>query len=566
VPIRDRLLNIGRRAANTVLDRVESRFVVQSGPSIASPASATSEIVKAQERMPELGTDEDPKSLFVDPYAMLEQMGFREKPNNITFQTIKLMRFRLPIASAIIQRRLAQLSAFTQPQSDQFSMGFTHKLRDPKAKVTRGAQKHIDKMDRAMLETGFVSNHRGRANFETFTRKYMADSLTYDAGAIETVPNRKGLPAEWYAVDASTMRIADTGKTYPDDSDTESPKYVQIYDNVVIEQFTESELAYGVRNPSTDIRSYGYGVSELELGVSVVTSLLWGLEYNQSIFHQGTLQKGLLNLKGTLNQVQLKAFRRMWYQLVSGVSNAHRLPILNAQDGVEWVPLQNSNKDMEYNAYIDFMLKVFCSLYLMDPIEINFKYGPSEGRSMFEGANKARLVESKDVGLKPLLRFYANELNRAIVWPIDPDFSLGFMGLNASTPDELAKLNQQRVTTTHTINEIRQEQGLEAREDGDVILNAVWLQAKQAEQQAAMMQQQGGTPGGMPGQPGQPGPTGPGPGSPTPPNQEEDTPGGPAKAPGERPVDEEMMATVLDEFAEAEGPEEAMKSLIRFSV
>lgn len=517
--IRDRIRGLGRQVAERALDRageLVDRYLpgepVQTEPPPQPPPDqyvshipATElnerhlallqeeEIAKAVRQMlPEIQEEaQDPKSLFWDPFALVEQLGFREKPTAITYGTLKAITYKMPVIDAIITTRLNQLAAFCHPQQDQYSMGFQIRLRDHKKRPSRAVQAELERLEIWMMQTG-ANYDIERDNFESFTRKVLWDSLVYDQLNFEVVPSRKNRPAEIYAVDAATIRLADVPRMKRQEGN-QKPKTVQIYDSSVIAEYAPEEMAFCVRNPRSDIRSYGYGVAELERLISTVTSMLWAWNYNQNAFSQGSLQKGLLNLKGSINQKQMRAFRRHWYQSLAGAANSWRTPILNATEGVEWVKMQDSNKDMEFSAWFDFLLKIACAEFGMDPIEVNFQYGASQrSRPMFEGANKARLVESRDRGLKPTLRFYQQCLNRYIIWQIEQDFELSFMGLNAATKEELAKINKERVTTIFTVNEVRQEQDLDPLEGGDVILNPVFMQGLQLKQQQEMMAQGGG--------------------------------------------------------------------------
>lgn len=317
-------------------------------------------------------------------------------------------------------------------------------------------------------------------NFEVeVDHSYVANGFV-SHNCFEVVKNRKGQPAAFYAVDGSTIRLADTASVYFDENAvTEEAYTVQIYDGMVIREWARDEMAFCIRNPSTSIRNYGYGIAEAEMLVTTITQLLWSIEYNSKFFQQGSAAKGLLNIKGPINQTQLDGFRRMWYQMVSGVENAWRTPVLNSEE-VQWIPMHSSNRDMEFSAFMDFLIKVACGVFQMDPIEVGFKYGnQGQQRSMFEAANKQKLMESKDKGLKPLLRFIARNLTNYVIRPIDPDFELEFVGLEAQTHDELAKLNAQRVKTTHSVNELRAEYDLPPIEGGDIILDPVFAQALQ---------------------------------------------------------------------------------------
>lgn len=436
---------------------------------------------------------EDPKSLFFDPFAVLEQLGYREKPTPITYATLKSMTWRMPIVRAVINLRVHQMAAFCRPAHTRYDTGFKLQLRDRDAKPTAADKKWAQQMSALLQRTGITDNPRGRTGFESFTRQFMQDSLMYDQGTFEIVPNRKGEPAEWYAVDGSTIRKADSVSPYIDEDLDKEVRHVQIYDGQVITEYTQEELCFGIRNPTTDIRLQGYGTSELEWLVNTVTSLLWAWEYNQRAFSQGSIHKGVLNFKGAIPDKQLKAFRRHWYSMLSGVSNSWRTPITNADD-MQWISMHKSNRDMEYSSWFDFLLKITCAIYLMDPVELNFKYGNVGQKSgLTEQSTEERLTESRVRGLTPLLRFYAGCLNTHIIWPINEAFELVFTGLEELNQSQVADLNMKRVKTIRTIDELRAEEDLSPLPDGmgEIILDPVFMQAKSM----AQAQSEGGPEG-----------------------------------------------------------------------
>lgn len=443
---------------------------------------------------------DDPKTLFWDPFAIVEQLGFKEKPSQISYGTLKAMIWRTPVIHAVIQTRINQMASFARVSRDRYDLGFRVKLRDTKKAPSKAAQKWIDQAHSMILRTGLTDNPRGRDNFEDFLKKTMWDSLVYDQMAFEVVPNRRGQPVEWYAVDASTIRIADTASTFLNEDDEKSTRHVQIYDGMIISEYNQEELCFGVRNPRTDIRLFGYGVSELEMLITTVTAMLFAFEYNQKAFTQGSAQKGILNFKGAVPERELKSFRRHWYQLCAGVENSWRTPITNAED-LQWISMQQNNREMEYSAFYDFLLKIACAMYLIDPVEVNFKYGNSGQKStLAEAANKDKIIESKERGLRPLLRFMERNINDHVLWPLNEDFEFAFVGLDAKTRSDVADLNTKLVKSTRTVDELRAEDDLEPLPDGkgEVILDPTWLQYVQGKE-AAEQGGEGGPEGGPPG-------------------------------------------------------------------
>lgn len=486
--------------AQTLLERAQSTedfFKASESDNTTAPGGSRQDTAR-NAPVPSQKADEDPQSLFWDPFSIVEQLGYKDKPGAVTYNTLRLIPWRMPIVQAIIKTRIDQVAAFSQVQHDRYGIGFKIKLRDSEKRPTRQDKKFIQGMESYLLRTGVTDNPRGRDHFEKFLRKVVYDSLLYDQMCWEIVPNKLGQPAEFYAVDATSIRLADTARTHMNEDLDDEIRYVQVYDSMIVTEYTQNQLAFGVRNPRTDMRLFGYGTSEVEMLIHTITALLYAWEYNRRFFSQGSTTKGILNFKGAINEKQFKAFRRHWYQMVSGVENSWRTPVTNAED-IQWVNMQANNRDMEFNAWMDFLIKVCCSVYAMDPSEVNFKYGNTgQSSAMSEENNRQKVAESKERGLQPLLRFISNEINQHLVWPINESFEFTFVGLDAMTREKVVDLNGKKVKTYRTVNELRAEDDLPPLEGGDIILDPVWNQA-QAQAQA-MAQQDQGQPGGEPDQ------------------------------------------------------------------
>ena len=298
-------------------------------------------------------------------------------------------------------------------------------------------------------------------------RKVTEDSLVLDQMTFEVVRDKSGKPFEYFATDAATFRVADS---YNDDEYEEKygekrtplfgyyPSHVQVLNGQIKSEFYPWELCFGVRNPSTSVYNVGYGMSELEELVTTVTSMLWAEEYNRRFFSQGSAPKGLLRVKGQVNEKELSAFRQQWNGMIQGVQNAWKTPIVDAD--IDWIDLQKNNRDMEYNAWLEFLIKIACAIYSIDPNEIGFNINGSSGSApMFEGKNEQKLKHSKDKGLYPILKFLQRKLNKYIVSQIDPEYELLFVGLNGVTIQEELEMDIKKSSSLYTINEVRIQRG-----------------------------------------------------------------------------------------------------------
>lgn len=432
----------------------------------------------------QLANIEDPQGLLYDPFQAMDQMGFRDRPTQLTFRTLADMARRVPPYTAYLQTRLNQLSAFAEPQPDEHSLGFKFTLRDKRAQLDKKMQKRADELVRWMQACGDPTVKIKRDKFGAWLKKFGWDSLVYDQGTSEVV-RWKGTDEPCYlrVLDASTIRIVDTLEEvdYTDDS----IQYVQIYDDTIIGEFTEEKLIFGVRNPRSDIRFSGYGFPELEMLISIVTALLWGIDYNAKFFSQGSVAKGVLNFKGAVPEKELHNFRRQWYSMITGVGNAWRTPVVNADD-VQWLDMHQSNRDMEFANWIDWLLKITCAICQIAPEEIGFQFGNGgQTSSLSEGSQADKLSQSKDKGLSPLCKFVCEHLNDKVIHKLDDRFDLEFAGLNARTAEGLIALQDKEVRSVKTVDEVRKERGQDPLPDGlgEVILDQTWLAFYQAKQQ-----------------------------------------------------------------------------------
>ena len=374
------------------------------------------------------------------------------------------------------------------------------RLRDPQAVPTKEQQEVIKSLEMFLENCGY-KNDNDTDDFDTFIRKIVRDSLTYDQACFEVVPDRKGKPAQILAVDASTIRAA--SEDYQDNTiwsknppkKNEKVSWVQVIDGTVVSWFTANEMAFGVRNPRSNINLQPYGFSELEQLIQQITSHLYAEEYNSKFFSQGGTTKGIINIKsdpnGIGNKEQLDSFKRQWRAQVNGMAGAWKTPVLQVPQGIEYINVSQSNRDMEFNQWMNYLINIVCAVYAIDPAEINFaNNGGAAGQSsVFESSQEQKLKNSKDKGLKPLLRFVETIINKFVISRFSAEYVFSFTGLDEKSEEEKAELETKQSKVWKTVNEIRKEHGEKPIDDGDVILDASWINYHQQTQMAAQQQE-----------------------------------------------------------------------------
>lgn len=434
---------------------------------------------------------------------MAQSMQYKDKPTSLSYNILYQISVKNSVVAAVISTRVNQVSTFTKPK--RFStdgVGYEIRLRNSKMAPTEEQQEVMQSLELFLENCGF-NDDPGRDDFDTFIRKLVRDSLTYDQTCFEIVPDRKGRPAEIVAVDAATIRAANEEySSYAYGSGSKPKKgeevaWVQVIDGSVVSWFTSKELAFGIRNPRSNINLQPYGFSELEMLIQQITSHLYAEEYNSKFFSQGGTTKGIINIKsdpnGIGNKEQLDSFKRQWQSQVNGMTGAWKTPVLQVPNGIEYVNVSQSNREMEFNQWINYLINIVCAVYAIDPAEINFSNngGAAAQSSVFETSQEQKLKNSKDKGLKPLLRFIESIINKYIISRFSQDYVFAFTGLDDKSEEEKAELDSKQVKVWKTVNEIRKEHGEEPIEHGDVILDPSFLNYKQQQQNSGAMQDNG---------------------------------------------------------------------------
>jgi hypothetical protein len=446
----------------------------------------------------EIKSDSDlGKSVLLDPNKWNDSEGYKRKPLSISGKILRKMANTTPVIRAIISTRQTQVSDFSRPQANKYSTGFVvRKKRDyyssDEPKLSASDKKQIKYITDFIINGGDEANSWYADNFDVFLKKMVEDSLTLDAGSFEIVRNKKGLPVKYFAVDGETMYKADSldDEAYDGDRKDERgyyPSHVQVVDGSIKAEYYPWDLCYGIRNATTDIHKNGYGRSELEDLINIVTWMLFGDAYNGKFFTQGSAPRGLLKVSGNVNRNRLAQFRQSWSAMVAGVNNAWKVPVIES-DKMDWIDLQKSNADMQFAAWQEYLIKISCAMYKIAPEEIGFNLGNGTGgNAMFEGSNEARLKYSRDKGLRPLLKNIEFWVNKFLVNPLDSDFEFAFVGLDTETEEKEVELLVKKVQNGMGYKEFRRAINLpEELEEGDFPLNSVFVQM---ESQKAMQDQ-----------------------------------------------------------------------------
>jgi hypothetical protein len=445
------------------------------------------------------------QSVWLDDRRVTMMGEWYERPSAFSFDAMRTMVDQTPILGGLMLTRIRQVNRFCRLQDGNGGPGFEIRMKDKDAHVSDTEKESMRLLGEFFLNCGWESAPRKRMrlkrdNFAGFMSKLTRDTLTLDSAPIETEWKRdKGLGLDGlYAVDGATIRLCNE-LGYEGDDEIFA---LQVVEGQIRSAYSYDDLIYVPRNPRTDVTVGGYGMSETELLIRVVTGFLNAFTYNTKYFDSNAIPKGLLHLSGEYSNEDLAAFRRMWNAMVKGINNAWALPVMVSKNQESKASFENFGVEVNeimFAKWMTFLTSIICAVYGIAPDEINFESFSAGNSSNLSGNDtEEKLTNSKDKGLRPLLAYFENLFSEFIVSEFSDKYAFRWTGLDPEQEDQRFKYE----TTILTVNELRAKRGEpEIKEQwGNAPLNPSLMGAWQAENQ------QQGQDFGQPGQeqPGKP--------------------------------------------------------------
>lgn len=452
--------------------------------------------------------DRGMSSVDID-FLQISRFGeYWERPSMLSFEHMRSMVDQTPVLSAIIMTRVRQVMRFCRPQESGHGLGFVVRHVDPTHELSDEESSSIALLQRFFTNCGWEFNPRRRRklkrdSFSQFMARSVRDSLIMDSAPIETEMKRdRSLGIDgFYAVDGATIRLT------PEDGfrGDEDIYALQVVQGRIMTGYTLDDLIYEPRNPRSDVILSGYGLSEVELLVKIVTGYLNALQLNLRGFSENAIPKGVLHLSGEYTKDDLVAFRRYWNSMVKGANSSWSVPVLVSKDQESKAAFEKFGVDfdeMYFAKWMTFLTSIACGIYGMSPSEINFDSFSGGTSSPLNGSDtEEKLADSKDKGLRPVLAYYESVFSDFIVSEFSDKFCFRFAGLDEADEDKRHELKK----LVSTVNEIRAELNMEPDETefGDAPVNpsliSPWMQVNGIGQQEQDFGGDGGAPGGQPG-------------------------------------------------------------------
>lgn len=437
------------------------------------------------------------QSSFFNKYTITENIYGNLKTvdrmlnREVDCQTLRRVSKKAWIINLCIGNVQKKIRPFLKPSTNRNLRGFVvKKIGEDVVKATGQQSKERETIEKFLLNCGTEESSE-RDNFNRFCTKIVRDILEIDQVATEILYTRAGEPYAFCAVDGATIE-----KVLPDQPNPYNIKFVQLIDEIPTAYYPEGTLIFDYQNPRTDVEHPFYGYSYVEQAIDLITSSINAFTYNAGFFTENKLPRGMLLLDGNASQETVEQMEDYLVDIMSGTaSNQWRVPIIPAGNGsgsesnsIKWVQLGGTNREMEFQGWLDFLVSGIVSLFGCSMEELGLH--SSKSQPVFERSTAPEIEASKSLVLGDMLSFLQQFINR-IVKKVFPGYEIEFVGYERDDPKQVLEIARQELESYKTLNEVRKEKGLPP-------LTAKWADECPANPQFVQMYQAESAGGGMP--------------------------------------------------------------------
>jgi len=262
---------------------------------------------------------------------------------------------------------------------------------DPEKPVDEDAQKRIKRL--------FMQPSLSVDSFRSWVEPIIEDLLVLDAGVIEKERTFGGDIVALHPVDGGVVKV----NALWDGSMENTPRYWWAPTQTFEVPFKNDDMVYIMANP----RTYSVmGLSPLETLKMTIDAELGASQYNTRQVQQAA-PDGLFDLGEGAREEQVDAFKAYWEAEVAGRG---ALGFLGGTKGANFIKFRDSNRDMQYDEWLKYLVRKICAVYLVSPqaIGLTFDINRSEGQVQQE--------MDEDQGLRPIMALGQDYFTREIVW------------------------------------------------------------------------------------------------------------------------------------------------------
>lgn len=407
-------------------------------------------------------------SSFFDPFSMA--WGWRGKLRTIdrranraiSCETLRRVAEKAWLINACILNTQRKIKPFLKQATGKNVRGFVVRKKGADVSEMDGRGKKTAEEAASFMSRCGRSDDMERDSLIKYGMKITRDLMTIDLAATEIAYGGDGMAEAFFAVDAATVE-----KVAPNQDNPDGIRWAQVIDSIPRTFYPEGSMIVDFMNPRTDIRHSTYGYSAVEQAVDLVTSHINAFCYNAGFFTENKLPKGMLLVDGDPSQDTVEMMEDYIADIMSGGTSAQwRVPIMpSGADGagIKWVSLAGSNREMEFQQWLDFLTSGIVCLFGCSMEELGLQSAKSQ--AIFERNSAPYIEASKSLVLGDTLSFLQDYLSK-ILERAFPGWELEFTGYEKEDQKQAVDVLKAEMESYKTVNEARADRGLPALKGG----------------------------------------------------------------------------------------------------
>lgn len=391
-------------------------------------------------------------------------MGRPHKNRGILLKTIGLdyhiqrkISREFVVFSSIMKLRISQGMPFCQPSEDEDIPGMRVKLKDKNAIPTKQEKREMDEVVEFVYQTGrrdFPESVKRKDRMPQFMQKIFRDSLALDRVALAIRKDRTGELTDWALMDPETIKPVDPYIGFDNDKDI---KFVQEINGIVTEKYKDGEIIVDWMYQTTDIENQHFGWSGIEETFKEIKSTIESLRYNSGNFTKNKSPEGFFSTGADLEEEDLDELEDRFNSIFTDPASLHKVLFFAGDENFKWNPIRQSNKDMEFDNYMQLLISLLLMNYGVDPDELGLKLNKAASIFGDSGTNQKQ-DKSKDRGLGALLDFTARVINALLeMSPKYNKYAVYHTGRQNIDKDKRIDLDIKKISNTQSIYSYRKE-------------------------------------------------------------------------------------------------------------
>jgi hypothetical protein len=316
----------------------------------------------------------------------------------------------------------------------------------------------------------FFRRPDGKLSYSQWTRKLLDDLFCIDAPTLYMDRDLGGHLRNAQVLDGATIfpliddvgRRPDTEMTISDDGviyQKRQPAFQQIIYGLPMINLSEDELIYGMMRPRPELPMFGY--SQVEQILTEATEAIRKTFYQLEFWRSGSMPELIVTVPDNWTPRQIATFQAHFDAVLSGQLTL-KSKVRFVPGGMKPFDIKNASGESLWSQRDELLVRLACYAFSVSPTPFVKQMNRASANQAQESANEE--------GLYPLMSWWKDDIMDTI---IQEKFGYGdieftYLPRPESDQSKQASIHQIRLHDgAMTINEVREELGLEPIVDGD---------------------------------------------------------------------------------------------------